>query len=76
LFDFNLVQSKLEFSNDGSGELVGGRETAEIPGSNPSFGQNLVDGIPQPAGVRLQPDEIQHLSRAQEHCGWVGHIFA
>ena len=69
-----LVLNFLKVLNHSRSELVGGGETPEVPGSNLSVLEDLVDGLPQLVGVFSLANVVQHLNGAEEHGCRVGNV--
>ena len=64
----------LKVLNHSRSELVGGGETPEVPGSNLSVPEDLVDGVPQLVCVVSLANVVQHLHGAEEHGCRVGNV--
>lgn len=66
----------LKIRNDCVSEFVCRILAAQIFGANfPSF-QHTIDGIHNGIAVRVQVDVSQQFGAAQQHCRWIGYIFA
>ena len=71
-----VVMFLMDVVDDGSGELLGGGVSSQIPGLGLSVGQHLKDGVLNLDGVIVQAHVLEHLDRAEQHGGRVGRVFA